>query len=403
VLGVRDLFALLDQRVNKGILTRSSLGMEAGREEAKTFVATDAYAKTLSVLNSHHFVVLTGPPEMGKTTIARMVALARLTGEWEAFECRIPEDLFKVLDPESPQIFVVDDAFGSTEYQPDLGQLWAEDLDKVIRALDYRHWLLLTSRSAPLKTALQSLHLQGKAEDFPDPQRVLVNASALSVQEKAQMLYRHAKSAVESSEGRDLIRKNARAAINHEHFTPLRIHRFVTKQLPAILESPEEQRDELMSAAVTANLEAPTKAMTVSFAQLPEDCKVLLISMLDAGGQLLPMERLTASFERHLGHAPERSAESVAEAIDTHFVRLVDYAHPSGGASRYAEWVHPSVRDLVIDHLMTDAASRQTFLGRAGIDGVMLALSSEGGATGERLFPLLQNEGDWRLVKERVA
>ena len=42
---------------------------------------------------AHHFLVLTGPPEMGKTAIARMLGLALLTEGWEVHECTRPEQV----------------------------------------------------------------------------------------------------------------------------------------------------------------------------------------------------------------------------------------------------------------------------------------------------------------------
>jgi hypothetical protein len=67
------------------------------------------------------------------------------------------------------------------------------------------------------------------------------------------------------------------------------------------------------------------------------------------------------------------------------------------------EWAHPSVRDLVIDHLMMHDADRLAFLARAELNGIMLALSTKGGAEGERLFPLLRTDADWAAVAERAA
>jgi hypothetical protein len=405
ILGLRDIFELLDQRVNRDILKRSSLAVEISSDRATSFVATEAYGRALNVLTANRFVVLTGPPEMGKTTIAWMIALARLSGGWEAYECRSPEDFFRVHDPERRQIFVVDDAFGSTEYQPDRANLWADELEKVLRALDNGHWLLLTSRPAPLKQALERLNVKGGGEEFPDPNQVLVDASQLSVQEKAQMLYRHAKSGLKDQAGRDLIKGGAVALVNHEHFTPLRIQRFVNKQVPAILASPEAEREDLMAVAVNTNLETATLEMTTSFRQLPEDCKVLLISMLDTNESSVYVDDLSRSFKRHLGGIPERSAEATAKVIDDHFIRIVapvsDPSEPP--LEPWVEWVHPSVRDLVIDHLMSDAQARLSFLGKTGIDGLMLALSSEGGAGGDRLFPLLQSEEDWLETAARIV
>jgi hypothetical protein len=54
----------------------STLDLAAARELAEVFVPTAAYERTLATLRRHHFAVLTGPPEMGKTAIARMISLA---------------------------------------------------------------------------------------------------------------------------------------------------------------------------------------------------------------------------------------------------------------------------------------------------------------------------------------
>src|SRR5262249_23591877 len=79
VLGVRDLGGLIGEEVAR----RSTADVEAARRLARVFVPTRAYARALDVLERHRFAVLTGPPEMGKTAIARMVAVAAMTAGWE--------------------------------------------------------------------------------------------------------------------------------------------------------------------------------------------------------------------------------------------------------------------------------------------------------------------------------
>jgi hypothetical protein len=403
ILGLRDIFALLDKTVNKDIINRSKVALSMGAELAKTFVATGAYEEALEVLRRRHFVVLTGPPEMGKTTIARIVALARLSEGWEAYECRGPNDLLRVHDVEKPQVFVADDAFGSTEYQPEKGSQWADELERILQMLDARHWLLLTSRPAPLRTALEKLYLQGAAEDFPKPQEVIVNASKLTEKEKAQMLYRHAKNSVGSEEGRALIAKHAVAMVRHKDFTPLRIRHFVTQRLPEITELPEAKRQARMERAVIASMAEPTASMKTSFAGLHPECRALLIAMLDSHESTISLkEELAVPFERHLGQAPHRSVLANVQIVDEHFVRLTHWEDLDATEPSHVEWVHPSVRDMVIGHLMDDAAARRDFLGRAGIDGIMLALSSSGGAEGKRQFPLLEGEPEWEEIEGRV-
>jgi hypothetical protein len=65
-------------------------------------------------------------------------------------------------------------------------------------------------------------------------------------------------------------------------------------------------------------------------------------------------------------------------------------------------WVHPTWRDLVIERLAGDAELRRHFLGRCGPHGVMLALSTAGGAHGERVLPLIADDGDWDALGDRI-
>ncbi|MFZ1993853.1 MAG: hypothetical protein WAU75_07070 [Solirubrobacteraceae bacterium] len=65
-------------------------------------------------------------------------------------------------------------------------------------------------------------------------------------------------------------------------------------------------------------------------------------------------------------------------------------------------WVHPTWRDLVIERLAADAELRHRFLGRCGPHGIALALSTMGGAEGERKLPLLASDHDWDAIGNRI-
>lgn len=65
-------------------------------------------------------------------------------------------------------------------------------------------------------------------------------------------------------------------------------------------------------------------------------------------------------------------------------------------------WVHPSWRDLVIEHLAEDAGARRRFLRGCSINGALLALSFAGGATGDREAPLLRTDADWDVLTDRL-
>ncbi len=202
VLGSRDLAPLLSPAAR----AQSSLDVERAQRLARVFWPTRAYENARAVLAAHRFVVLTGPPEMGKTAIAEMLALAQMTDGWEAHECNSPEQLWRVFDASRRQVFVADDAFGSTEYRPDAAERWAQSLGRLLTMLDSDHWLIWTSRPAPLKAGLRRVQRERRAERFPAPGEVLVDASDLDLAEKTLILFRHAKARGASRAARDLVR-----------------------------------------------------------------------------------------------------------------------------------------------------------------------------------------------------
>ena len=105
LLGVRDL----DGIVPGEALARSTGDIAAAHSLARVFMPTRAYTATLDVLRQRHFAVLTGPPEMGKTAIARTLALAALTTGMEVHECVRPDELWSAFDRHRPQVFIADD------------------------------------------------------------------------------------------------------------------------------------------------------------------------------------------------------------------------------------------------------------------------------------------------------
>jgi hypothetical protein len=182
VLGLRDLEPLIDPEVRD----RSRFDVMRAQALVRVFWPTRAYEQARVVLDRHRFVVLTGPPEMGKTAIALTLGLAQLTDGWEVHDCTDPDQVWRAFDPNRRQLFLADDAFGSTEYRPDAAERWARALGRLLLMLDADHWLIWTSRPAPLKAGLRRVQSEHGAERFPAPGEVLVDADPLPAREGAR-------------------------------------------------------------------------------------------------------------------------------------------------------------------------------------------------------------------------
>src|SRR5215213_3174035 len=313
VLGLRDAAGL----AGAAVLDRSTADLDAARRLGRVFVATRAYARALAVLERHRFAVVTGPPEMGKTAIARMLALAKLTEGWEAHECRQPDQLWRHFSRDRSQLFIADDAFGSTEYRPDAAERWALELDRVLRAMDDRHWLIWTSRPGPLKAGLGRIHREHGVERFPRPAEVRVDAAELGLEEKASILFRHGRSRPLTGRGVDLLRTHGWAIVDHPHFTPERIRRFVAHRLPALegVDAPVARAD--IGEAVSAEIREPTDAMATSLAALPPEYRGLLVTLLDTPPGPVPERDLAAAARRHLDAGLQHRPADLVERLTT--------------------------------------------------------------------------------------
>ncbi len=396
ILGLSDLQKLIREAVSAAVLERSAAAVQEAKDLSRVFVATRAYGEAHALLSKHSFVVLDGPPEMGKTAIARMVALTKVLEGWTAIECRNPDDFFGALDRTAHQVFVADDALGRTEFNIMLGRQWEHDLPSILGRLDAAHWLIWTTRKHILARALSSMDLAGRAQKFPLPAEVVVDAEALSVEEKALILYRHAKRAELPDDQKTLVREHARKIVKSRFFTPERIRRFVQEALPEIrseLEAGSLDQDAL-DYQIEEAIMSPTTRMRRAFDGLPEPHRSILIDMLECTG-FCNRDRLMETYQRRHGDITERSFTNAVDDLTGTFLKT--------GFASSLDWIHPSYRDVVIDKVSQDAETQVQFLRTASVRGLRLAFSTEGGEAGARRMPFMRCPGSWEEAADRLA
>lgn len=383
LMGVEDFREIVHERPETSV--RSRVFLRRATELAPVFVATNTYMEALERLRLHGFVVLAGPPEAGKTAIALLIALARANAGWECFECRTPNEILSVYRDGIQQVFVVDDAFGSTEYRPDLAGQWSDGIDTVLRIADDEHWIIWTSRAAILHAAIARMRLQGIAETFPDPAKVIVGATT-SRDELQAILMAHAAASRLSIAQKEFVNENAERIAGEPHLTPERIRRVIA-QLPELMTS-----DDVLPA-ILSSIRDPTPAMRQSFALLPFASKLFLFALLQAADHATP-ENVTREFDRLCQPDVTASANDIGETLCEHFVER------HFGQWR---WVHPSWRDVTVELLMGDTQLRARVLRRCGIAGLRLAISTEGGPRGDRTYPLLMTDEDRDILADRIT
>lgn len=216
VYGLGDLSQILDERA----YLQARAILDSMREDLAKVVMTDAYRKAVEAINNHGFVLLIGEPAAGKTTIASMLAVASLD-QWNASLLKL-DDPAKVVErwnPDEPsQLFWVDDAFGTTQYEDFLARGWNRVLPQIRPMLRGGAKIVMTSRDYIYNRARLDL----KGSNFPllKESQVVIDVHSLSADERRQILYNHLKLGKQPRSFRTGIKPHLDLVADHPRFIP---------------------------------------------------------------------------------------------------------------------------------------------------------------------------------------
>lgn len=186
--GIGDLSEILDERIMK----QSEAVIEELGEVVSSFVSTKSYREALKAIIEHRFVILIGPPAVGKSAIATNICMSAIAeGESNATLILEHPNQFKDhWNPDDPhKTFWFDDVFGATSIDNSLVKAWATTLPKLSAAIKRGASVIFTSRDYIFNEAKNKL----KQTAFPllFNAQVHVNVNDLDIYEKEQILYNH--------------------------------------------------------------------------------------------------------------------------------------------------------------------------------------------------------------------
>lgn len=403
LLGLADL----DVIVNRDLYARSEAYLRKWQPRLATYVQTEAHSKALSLLKKKYFIVLDGPPEAGKTTIAAALALIHATEGYEIIDVRSSNDVFRPVDAtivkgkkrEKRSLFVADDAVGSITLEDNLAQAWSRDLEGILMTLSSRRLLVWTARRYVLEEALAKSKLGEAVANFPRPNEVLVEVGKLTTMQKAEILYNHAKNARLNSKQRELIREHAFQIIAHPNFTPLRISQLVSVFLRAPSARKQPEWDDVLRF-----LNDPSETWIQAFRERSASEKILLSSMLDYSGGVLS-ENLRNTYESRIAQrgGSHLSFQECVGRLDHSFLSVTK----SHQGEEYISLQHPSLRDMLLLHLRADSDARKRYISLAtpfGLSSIIRGLAEEsdsGNAPQHSVVP--QGHEEFQLFLERLS
>jgi hypothetical protein len=161
-------------------------------ERAKFFVPHQKMGDAEEILRREHCLIISGPPGIGKTTMAEMLAIQLIERGYHVhFVTRVDELERETRNEEEKQLFVYDDFLGRTNFREAPDASSQERLFAYMRWLRRKHgkYLILTTREYLYREA-QSAN-ERMSESRADIVKCLLDVEGYKQITRARMLYNH--------------------------------------------------------------------------------------------------------------------------------------------------------------------------------------------------------------------
>lgn len=225
---------VLNLIINKNTVNWSAFKFENIERDARLYVENESLNKALDVLKNNHYVVISGIPGIGKTTLAMMLVYTMLANGFEEF-VYVTDDMdnaAKMFEKEKRQIFFFDDFLGSNSFiqqSTSFENKLIAFIDKVKNSnntlfiLATREYVLSEAKTHYEKLAMSNIDLVKctiQLEYYPKPI-------------KAKILYNHlAEADIPAAYINTFIDEHSyRELIEHKNFNPRVIEAIIKEQI----------------------------------------------------------------------------------------------------------------------------------------------------------------------------
>ena len=225
---------VLNLIINKATVNWSTFELENIERDIRLYVENDSLNKALEILKKNHYVVISGIPGIGKTTLARMLVYSMLAQDFEEF-VYITDDMdnaARMFEKGKRQVFFFDDFLGKTSFvkQPiSFENKLVTFIDKVKNSKNTL--FILATREYVLSEALT--HYEMLAISNIDIARCTIQLEHYTKTIKARILYNHFAEADIPAEyiNAFLNKRSYRDLIEHKNFNPRVIQAIIKEQI----------------------------------------------------------------------------------------------------------------------------------------------------------------------------
>lgn len=349
------------------------------KRRLKIYVETPAFNIARESLKTNKFIVITGEPGVGKTTLAEMLAYEYIKDDYElVYIYDSIKDADSALIPDnSKQIIYFDDFLGSNEVEINKARGSDTILNKVLRRVKQgsNKILIFTTRKHILNRAILESE---KLKRF----NLLTGENALHLDDystdiREALLNNHIENSQIADEYKDILRSKElfKFILEHNYFSPRSVEFITTKETIGNTSVQNFYR------FIKESFDNPTEIWKHAYInQLNEDDRLFLNTLLSFGDEISE-ERLELAFEKRINYEITFNNKSrVMHAFKHAYQRLLGgFIYSTKG--EMIRFINPSLTDFLLKYIRLDCVE---------VEKMALSIIDVDQLT-KRLFPLTHN------------
>jgi hypothetical protein len=226
---------VLEKILHSKIYNQTQFELDEIRELIRLYVQNDSFSESLKILNENNFVIISGIPGIGKTTLARILVYYLLSKGFEEFAFlsdNISEG-YKVFQEDKKQVFLFDDFLGSNFLEKSTEKNEEQSIVRFIEKIKKtpNKALVFTTREYILNQAQIKYDIFNKG--VFEKTKCIVDLSKYTKKVKAQILYNHLYfSALPTKYAKEILKNNFYLRlIEHPNYSPRIIETFTQKKV----------------------------------------------------------------------------------------------------------------------------------------------------------------------------